>query len=74
MFEYFFARHRNDYIRLAIHFRTTPTHVWKLAHGQIAKTRKETEILHELLEMGIVHRHQHSRNADDYDMSDEEKK
>ena len=70
MFEYLFARHRNTYIQLAFKYWTSPKRVWKLAHGKMSKNRKDTAILHELLEMGIVHRHQHSTNAADYDMSE----
>lgn len=70
MFEYLFARHRSEYIRIAFRHWTTPKHVWSLAHGKMAKSRKDTKILHELLDLGIVHRHHHSKRAEDYDMSD----
>jgi len=71
MFEYLYARHRSDYIRIAFHNWTTPYHVWKLAHGKHPKNKKDRRIVHELLDLGIVHRHLHSNNADDYDMSDQ---
>lgn len=68
MLEYLFARHRDIYLKIAFHYWTTPHHVWSLAHGRLAKTSKDTKILHELLDYGIIHRHHHSHNAYDYKM------
>lgn len=70
MFEYLYARHRSEYMRIALQYWTTPHHVWKLAHGHDAKTKKDQEILHELHALGIVHRHRRSHRAEDYDMGD----
>lgn len=68
MFEYLFARHRDIYIKIAYHYFTSPKHVWSLAHGKPAKTDKDSKILHELLDYGIIHRYHHSKNPDDYKM------
>ena len=70
MFEYLFARHRNDYIRLALHHKTSPDRIWRLAHGHSAKTDTDREILHDLLDLGIIHHHHHSHKAEDYVMGD----
>ena len=71
MFEYLFARHRNDYIRLALHHKTSPDRIWRLAHGHSAENSKDTQILHDLLDLGIIYRHKRSRKAEDYVMDDE---
>lgn len=70
MFEYIYAKHRSTYVHLALKYWMTPNHVWKLAHGKLPKNHKEKQVLHDLLDLGIVHRHHHSANPDDYDMSD----
>lgn len=70
MFDYLYARHSKEYFKLGMKYWTTPKHVWKLAHGKHAKNGKDRAIQHELLDLGIIHRHSHSRNAEDYDMTD----
>lgn len=65
MFEYMFARHRADYVKIAFRHWTTPRHVWALAHGKHAKGHKDTEILHDLLDMGIIHRHNHTHDSEE---------
>lgn len=59
MFEYMFARNRKAYVQIAFSHWTTPKHVWELAHGHRAKSEKDKEIIHELLDLGIIHRRGH---------------
>ncbi|MBR0037085.1 MAG: hypothetical protein IJP70_05535 [Bacteroidales bacterium] len=68
MLKFLFSRHRSAYIRLAFKFNTTPEHVYKIAHGQSVHGQKDSDIMHELLDLRIVHRHRHSQNPDDYEM------
>ena len=51
------STHRKDYILLSLKFLTTPTHVYELAHGKSAQNLRDEKILHELCELGIIHRH-----------------
>ena len=62
------SRHRGVYFRLARKFGTTPVHVYNLAHGGSVNGQKDTDIIHELLDLKIVHRHHYSQNPDDYEM------
>lgn len=58
MFKFLTARHRATYIALAFKFFTTPWHVYALAHGKSAHgSKKDKKIQHELLDLGIIHRH-----------------
>lgn len=68
MFKFFFSRHRSLYCRLAWKFATTPEHVYKIAHGKAVHGQKDSDIMHELMDLHIVHRHHHSQNPDDYEM------
>lgn len=68
MLKVLFARHRSVYFKLALKYWVWPSTVYKLAHGGNAKTSKDGEILHDLLDRKIVHRHHFSQNPDDYQM------
>ncbi|MBP5765057.1 MAG: hypothetical protein J6W47_08070 [Bacteroidales bacterium] len=68
MFNFLFSHHRSTYIRLAFKFGTTPEHIYKLAHGSEVHGQRDSDIMHELMDLRIVHRHRHSQNPDDYEM------
>lgn len=68
IFNVLFARHRNTYLKLAIKHASWPTHIYELAHGATAHGQKDSDILHDLLDYNIIHRHHHSQNPDDYEM------
>ena len=63
-----FARHRAAYFKVSWRHFVWPARVYALAHGAQAHGHKESEVLHDLLKMKIVHRHHHSQNPDDYEM------
>lgn len=56
-FDFLFARHRKVYIALALQYWVSPNRVYKLAHGSNYHTETEHKVQHELLELGILHRH-----------------
>ncbi len=60
MFKFFRARHRDVYLKLAWKHFVWPEKVYKLAHGKHAHSRKDRNIVHELLALGIIHRHSSS--------------
>ncbi|MBQ0057353.1 MAG: hypothetical protein KBT20_06820 [Bacteroidales bacterium] len=73
MLKVLFARHRNVYFKLAFKYWVWPTRVYALAHGASAHSSKDSEIMHDLLDRHIVHRHDshhehYSHNPDDYEM------
>lgn len=57
MFRFLSAKHRWMYIKMAFKYRTSPNHIWKLAHGKSPKGQRDKRILHELLDIGIIYRH-----------------
>lgn len=61
MFEVIHAKHRKDYFRLAFKHWTSPQHVWALAHGEHSDSPKDKEILHDLVDLGIIHRHKRKK-------------
>lgn len=65
LFDYMYSTHRWDYVKLSFRFWTTPRHVYQLAHGLDAKTQKDSDILHELHDLGIIHRHRSHRHSED---------
>jgi len=60
MFKFLTARHRSTYASLGWKYFVWPEKVYKLAHGKHAKNKKERKIVHELLAIGIIHRHSES--------------
>lgn len=64
MFDYMYSSHRKEYIQLSFKFWTTPYHVYQLAHGKDVKSEKDHKILHELHEMGIIHRHRNHHHSE----------
>jgi len=60
MFKFLSARHRSTYTNLAWKYKVWPEKVYKLAHGKHARTKKERDIVHELLAQGVIHRHSES--------------
>ena len=61
MFKLLSARHRSAYTNLALKYKVWPEKVYKLAHGKHAHSKKEHQIVHELLALGIIHRHSDSQ-------------
>lgn len=57
MFKFLKARHRKTYTSLAWKYFVWPEKVYKLAHGKHARSHKERDIVHELLALGVIHRH-----------------
>ena len=55
MFKFLSARHRSAYTNLALKYKVWPEKVYKLAHGKHAHSKKEHQIVHELLALGIIH-------------------
>jgi len=73
MFKFFSARHRKAYTSLAWKYKVWPEKVYKLAHGKHAHSKKEHKIVHELLALGIIHRHStESLTSDDKVIFDKE--
>ncbi len=60
MFKFLTARHRKTYTSLAWKYFVWPERVYNLAHGKHAKTKKDKNIVHELLAQGVIHRHSDS--------------
>lgn len=54
------ARHRSVYIKIARKYKTTPWHVYRIAHGEEVVYDNDRKIAHELMDMKIIHRHSHS--------------
>ncbi len=65
MFQFLRARHRSTYIQLGWKHFVWPEKVYKLAHGKHSHSKKEREIVHELLALGIIHRHSSSSLSSD---------
>ena len=65
MFKFVRARHRQAYMKLAWKHLVWPEKVYKLAHGKHAHSKKERSIIHELLALGIIHRHSSSSISSD---------
>lgn len=57
MFKFFKARHKKSYISLGWKYKVWPERVYRLAHGKHAHSHKDHQITHELLALGIIHRH-----------------
>lgn len=57
MFKFMKARHKGVYIKLGFKFGVWPERVYRLAHGHHAHNHKDRKISHELLALGIIHRH-----------------
>lgn len=51
---FLFSRKRNEYMKIASDFGTTPWRVYSLAHRSKARSRKEEKILMKLKERGII--------------------
>ena len=51
---FLFSENRNEYIRIAFEYNSTPWRVYNLAHRSKARSRKEERILMELKERGII--------------------
>ena len=51
---FLFSENRNEYIRIAFEYNSTPWRVYNLAHRSKARSRKEERILMELKEKGII--------------------
>ncbi|MBQ9641436.1 MAG: hypothetical protein IJV06_07735 [Bacteroidaceae bacterium] len=56
---YSHSKHKWTYIWLAIKHRTTPTHVYNLAHNKEEMHKKDMPIMHDLKTRGIIHRTTH---------------
>lgn len=56
------SRHTWDYIVIAIKHFTTPQRVYDLAHGIKKAHEKDSKIMHDLIEAGIIH-HRHSSHS-----------
>lgn len=41
-------------MRISLKYHTTPWRVYKLAHGQRIRTKKDNKVVNELLEEGII--------------------
>ena len=59
MAAYFRSKNRWTYIWIAIKHRTTPTHVYNLAHNKEEMHQKDVPIMHDLKGKGIIHRKHH---------------
>jgi len=57
MKRYLKSKHKWTYIWLAIKHRTTPTHVFNLAHNIEEMHGKDRPIMHDLKVKGIIHSH-----------------
>jgi len=53
------SNHKWTYIWLAIKHRTTPTHVYNLAHSKEDMHEKDRGIMHDLKVKGIIHHRKH---------------
>lgn len=51
---FLFSSRRMVYIKVASQFKTAPWRVYELAHGSKACSNKESKILQELKEQGII--------------------
>lgn len=60
MFKFIKARHRSTYIKMAFKYACWPERIYRLAHGHHAHNRKDRNISHELLALGIIHRQSNS--------------
>ena len=63
MFKFLRAKHRSNYFQLAWKYKLWPERVYNLAHGSRAKTEKEKKVIHDLLNLGIIHRHQNKHDG-----------
>lgn len=59
MFKFLRTKHRSQYISLGWKYKMWPDKVRKLAHGKNAHSPKEKKVVHALLDLGIIHRHQY---------------
>lgn len=66
MIKFLFARHRKVYIKLAIKHLVWPERVYILAHKGSSHNDLDRDILHDLLDEGILHR-RHKINMEHYD-------
>lgn len=57
------SRYKWEYILIAIKHFTTPTRVYKLAHGIIKVHSKDRMIMHDLKEAGIIHHRNSSHKS-----------
>lgn len=62
MIKFLSARHKSTYIKLGFKYKVWPERVYRLAHGKHPRNHKDREINHELLALGIVHRHTDTTN------------
>ncbi len=53
-YKYYFSVNKELYISIAHKYGVRPFHVYQLAHGKKAKSRKEWDILRELKEHNII--------------------
>lgn len=67
MIKFLFSRHRSTYIKMGVKYKVWPEYVYRLAHGKKhGRHSTDSKILHELLAIGIIHRHSnHYSNEDD---------
>lgn len=65
MFKFLFSRHRSTYIRLGWKHLVWPGRVYKLAHKGSGHTDLDKAILHDLLDLGLIHRRS-TYNMDKY--------
>lgn len=62
MIKFLLSQHTRAYIAIGVKYHVWPERVYNLAHGKIsADGQKNHEILHELCDLGIVHRHREKR-------------
>lgn len=64
VFDFLKAKHRKDYMAIGLQYGVWPNRVWKLAHGSHAKNDKEKQIVHELLDLGLVQRNEHKHHRE----------
>lgn len=60
------SKHKWTYIWLAIKHRTTPTHVYNLAHNIEDSHKEDRPIMHDLKERGIIHHKGHHHSHRDH--------
>lgn len=53
------SKHKWTYIWLALKHRTTPTHVYNLAHNREDMHSADRPIMHDLKKRGIIHSTHH---------------
>lgn len=51
---FLFSRHRKIYIKIAYKYKTSPSVVYRLAHGKVTNKSKHHKILADLKENGVV--------------------